>query len=166
MTPGVFYASARPATAVAEMAYHRLLFFADSPGTPWPGNAGECTVFSARYRTATGIDLTTPPLDRDRATWRHPVEYEACQQLADAARAAGAEIIRYPSARDPDAGVNVALLTCRAFGSREPVARQTWRVQLGPSGVRAICDHPERRLGFDRAAFAADPRIATLRWER
>ena len=35
-TPGVFYASQTPATAVAETAFHRLLFFADSPATPWP----------------------------------------------------------------------------------------------------------------------------------
>ena len=38
-TAGVFYASETPATAVAEMAFHRLLFFADSPATPWPANA-------------------------------------------------------------------------------------------------------------------------------
>ena len=36
LTPGVFYASQAPETAVAEMAFHRLLFFAESPGTPWP----------------------------------------------------------------------------------------------------------------------------------
>ena len=32
------------ATAVAEVAFHRLLFFADSPETPWPSIAGEYTV--------------------------------------------------------------------------------------------------------------------------
>src|SRR5262245_14881240 len=41
MTPGVFYASADPETAVAETAFYRLLFFADSPATPWPANAAE-----------------------------------------------------------------------------------------------------------------------------
>ena len=40
---GVFYASETAATALAEMAFHRLLFFADSPDTPWPANAGEYT---------------------------------------------------------------------------------------------------------------------------
>lgn len=33
MTEGVFYASETPQTAVAEMAFHRLLFFAESPNT-------------------------------------------------------------------------------------------------------------------------------------
>lgn len=165
-TPGVFYASARPATALAEMAFHRLLFFADSPATPWPVNPAECTVFSARYRVAAGLDLTAPPFDRDREIWRHPTDYVACQQLADDARTAGAEVIRYRSARDRAGSVNLALLTCRAFASRAPVERQTWRVHLGRSGVRALCDHPSIRLAFDRDAFAADPRIAALRWAR
>src|SRR5690606_23673868 len=35
-TRGVFYAAEQVATAVAEMAFYRLLFFADSPDTPWP----------------------------------------------------------------------------------------------------------------------------------
>src|SRR5437867_13020685 len=50
-TPGVFYASETPMTAVIEMAFHRLLLFADSPDTPWPVNAGEYTAFSASYKT-------------------------------------------------------------------------------------------------------------------
>ena len=164
-TPGVFYAARTPATAITETAFHRLLFFADSPGTPWPDNAGEFTAFSTRYRSAASLDLTAPPLARDRAAWTHPTDYSACQALADAAHGAGIEILRYPSARDPD-GTNIALLTCRAFGSKTPVERQTWRIHLGPSGIRAICIHPESRLEFARDAFAADPRIATLRWHR
>src|SRR5882757_8489431 len=36
-TLGVFYASERVETALAEMAFYRLLFFADSPETPLPG---------------------------------------------------------------------------------------------------------------------------------
>ncbi|PHY11547.1 MAG: hypothetical protein CK533_04710 [Acidobacterium sp.] len=53
-----------------------------------------------------------------------------------------------------------------AFASCEPIERQVWRVHVGSPGVRAICVAPERRLGFDRAALAADPRIASLRWQR
>jgi hypothetical protein len=60
----------------------------------------------------------------------------------------------------------VALLACRAFASREPIERRTWRLHLNAHGVRAMCEFPERRLEFDREAFAADPRIAALRWER
>jgi hypothetical protein len=166
LTPGVFYASQTPATAVAEMTFHRLLFFADSPSTPWPVNAGEQTAFAVRFRARTGLDLTVPPLARDAARWTHPTDYAACHDLADTARAAGVQALRYRSARDPDDGINYALLTCGVFQSREPIERQTWRLKLGPAGAWAICDAPLQRLSFDRSAFASDPRIASLNWDR
>ncbi|HUE85080.1 MAG TPA: RES family NAD+ phosphorylase [Vicinamibacterales bacterium] len=164
LTPGVFYASQSVATAIAEMAFHRLLFFAESPATPWPASAGEYTAFAIRFRTAKGLDLTAAPFDRQSRHWTHSTDYTRCQALADAARGAGVQVLRYASARAP--GSNVALLTCAAFASREPLERQVWRLHVGAPGVRAICAFPEQRLGFDRAAFARDPRIAALRWER
>lgn len=164
-TPGLFYASKAAATAVAEMAFHRLLFFADSPGTPWPADAGDYTAFSVRFRTSSGLDLLASPFDADRARWAHPTDYASCQTLADQARAAGVDVLRYPSARDPN-GVNIALLACRAFAAPAPLERQTWRINLGSHGARAVCDFPEARLEFAREAFAVDPRIASLRWER
>ena len=164
-TPGVFYASSVPATAVAELAFHRLLFFADSPATPWPRTAGEYTVFSVKVRTMSGLDLTVPPLSADAERWTHPTDYDGCQALAERAREAGVEILRYTSARI-ESGRNQAVLTCRAFSSRQPETRQTWRLQFAAHGVRALCNSPEQRMEFDRAAFSRDPRIAGMRWER
>lgn len=167
-TPAVFYASEHVRTAIAEMSFHRLLFYADSPQTPWPRDAGEYTVFSVSYASKAALDLTASALNRHRAVWTHPSDYGACQALADDARAAGLNLLRYESVRDPatDGGVNVALLTCGAFASRGPRTRQTWRLYLSASGVRAICDAPQLRLGFDRDAFAADPRISAMEWQR
>jgi hypothetical protein len=31
----------------AEMTFHRLLFFAESPGTPWPADPAARTAFAA-----------------------------------------------------------------------------------------------------------------------
>jgi hypothetical protein len=165
MTPGVYYASMTPATAAAEMTFHRLLFFAESPRTPWPANAAEFTAFSVRYAGA-GIDLTAPPFSRDQASWMDVTDYEPCQALADAARVARLSVLRYRSARDPDAGTNVAVLSCRGFTQHEPAERQTWRIHLGQSGARAVCEFPDMRVEFARATFAADPRIAALNWDR
>lgn len=164
LTPGVFYASESVTTAIAEMAFHRLLFFAESPATPWPAGAAEYTAFAVRFKTADGLDLTAAPFNRDSKRWSHPTNYTACQKLADAARAAAVTVVRYESARWP--GRNVALLSCAAFASREPLERQAWRLHVGSPGVRAICAFPEQRLGFDRLAFASDPRIAGIGWER
>jgi hypothetical protein len=164
LSAGVFYASQQSETAVAELAFRRLLFFAESPATPWPANAAEYTSFAVAYSGRKGLDLTRPPFDRDEATWIDPVDYERCHDLADAARQAGVQVLRYQSARAP--GLNIALLTCAAFASTAPLERQVWRVHLGTMGARAICAFPEHRLAFDRQAFARDPRIAALNWER
>lgn len=164
LTPGVFYASLQITTAVAEMAFWRLLFYAESPETPWPANPGEYTAFSVRFSAGKGLDLTRRPLNRDVEKWTHPTDYSHGQALADRAREADVLAIRYQSARA--AGQNVALLACAAFASRAPVERQGWRIHVGTMGVRAICNFPEQRLAFDRTAFARDPRIRTLEWER
>jgi hypothetical protein len=165
-TLGVYYAAEEPRTAVAEMAFYRLLFFAESPDTPWPSDAGEYTAFAAEVATERCLDLTVPPLNSDEARWTNPTDYTATQELADAARNASLEIIRYRSARDQAGNRNLALLTCRTFLQSGPVERQTWRLRLSPSGVQAICEFPETPLEFTRDAFAADPRIAVLNWER
>ena len=164
LTPGVFYASQQSETAVAELAFRRLLFFAESPSTPWPANAAEYTSFAVAYAGRKGLDLTRPTLDRDAAKWIDPVDYEPCHDLADAARQAGVQVLRYQSARAP--GLNIALLACAAFTSTAPLERHVWRVHVGAMGVRAICVFPEHRLAFDRQAFARDPRIAALNWDR
>jgi hypothetical protein len=166
LTPGVLYASERPETAMAELAFHRLLFYAESPATPWPSNPGEYTAFSADYLAARAVDLTAPPLNKDAAAWAHQTNYAPCQALADAARAAGIETIQYQSVRDPHRGLNLAILTCRAFPKGEPTAYQTWRLQLNETGARAIREFPKLILEFDRQAFAADPRIAGMNWTR
>ena len=84
------------------------------------------------------------------------------------ARTAGIEALRYEWVRDRPhkRGYNHALLPCRAFVSREPVQPQTWRIHVGPRGVRALYEFPDLRLAFDRDAFADDPRIVSMQWER
>ncbi|MBY0497026.1 MAG: RES family NAD+ phosphorylase [Cyanobacteria bacterium] len=164
LSAGVFYGSQEQATAVAELAFRRLLFFSESPATPWPANAAEYTSFVVAYATRKGLDLTRPPLDRGEKKWLDPIDYSHCHDLADAARAAEAQVLRYQSARVD--GLNIALLSCAAFASAAPLERHVWRVHLGSMGVRAIGDLPEQRLAFDRNAFSRDPRIAALNWDR
>ncbi|WP_119302568.1 RES family NAD+ phosphorylase [Dongia deserti] len=166
LSPGVFYASAEVETAIAELAFYRLLFFAESPATPWPSNASEHTTFSMRYGSGKAIDLTRPPFLRRRKDWMHPTDYAPCQALADEARAAGVEIIRFASVRDPQHRLNIALLTCRAFRAKAPAERQSWRIRVGSTGVQAVRDFPRSSLEFGRDTFAADPRIAEMDWRR
>lgn len=166
LTDGVFYAAEQPHTAVAEMVFYRLLFYAESPGTPWPANAAEYTAFSAAYGTSRGGDLSLGKLAKGRARWMHLTDYSGCQALADVARAANIEAIRYISVRDPKHGSNVALLTHKAFTKTKPVSQQTWHIRLSSTGAQAVCELPKTGITFDQAVFAADPRIANLRWQR
>jgi hypothetical protein len=165
-TAGVFYAAERPETAVAEMAIYRLLFFAESPATPWPDNAAEYTAFATAIASDRCLDLTAPPLDRDTPVWSDPIRYEACQALADQAREAGITLLRYTSVRDPEHGMALAVLACSAFTEPAPIERRTWRIRLSRHGVQALCEFPVVRLEFGRDAFFSDPRIAELVWDR
>ncbi|MRG54293.1 RES domain-containing protein [Phyllobacterium sp. SYP-B3895] len=158
-SPGVFYSSEMVETAVAETAFYRLLFFIESPGTPWPRNALEFTAFEARYATTHAIDLTVAPFAEHRSRWTHPTDYSACLALADAALAAGIDLIRYQSVRDPQGGANLALLSCACFAMPNPVRKTTWRLHFSDYGVNAICDMPDLRLGFTLATFGDDPRV-------
>ena len=166
MSEGVFYASESPQTAVAEMTFHRLLFFAESPTTPWPANPAEFTAFSVEFRTPRAIDLTIGGYAAHRSLWTDVMNYAHCQELADAARAADVDIIRYLSVRDPAGRKNLALLRCRAFAQPRPLATQSWRLFLSLSGAQAKCEAPKAGLTFDRDTFAGDPRIAALNWSR
>jgi hypothetical protein len=165
-TPGVFYAAEEPNTAAAEMVFYRLLFFAESPLTPWPSDAAEYTGFVAAVRSPRSLDLTAPQLVRDHALWTDRVDYGPCQKLAEIARAAETEIIRYRSVRDTEGGANVAVLKCAAFAFPTPLERQTWRIRLSAAGAQAICEFPLSRIEFDRDAFAADRRMEAMNWER
>jgi hypothetical protein len=164
VTEGVFYASEAPQIAVAEMAFRRLLFFADSPSTRWPANPAEYTAFSVEYATKKAIDLTKGKYRAARTRWMHVTDYSYCQAFADAARAFRIEVVRYASVRDPGHGMNLALLTCRAFARPNPIEHQAWHIRLNDAGVQAICEAPKSGITFDLQSFAADPRIAKLRW--
>lgn len=165
-TEGVYYAAEHVETAVAELAFHRLLFFAESPDTPLPDNAAEFTAFSVRYRADTGLDLTLPPLSEDRAIWTDPLDYSSCQRLADTARQAGIRVLRAESGRDPQSRANIVLLSCLAFATKAPGARQTWNIRFSRSGVQALREFPRARCEFPPETFAADPRLTARPWAR
>jgi hypothetical protein len=162
---GVFYASERPRTAVAETIFHRLLFFADSPATPWPQNAGEYTAFAVELASQRAIDLAGLP-EQERDAILATDDYTMGQGFGDVARAAGIEAIKYPSVRDPDRGTNVAVLSPTAFAAKAPVDRQTWRIHLDANGARAFCEAPRKTLALGRHAFDTDRRMIGFIWDR
>lgn len=166
LTPGVWYGAERPETAVAEMVFYRFLFYAESPRTPFPGNAMEFTAFSVVLATDRVLDLTTGALAEGHTYWMHLTDYAHFQSLAEAAREIDVEVIRYASVRDPDGGVNLAVLGCQAFARPEPIERQTWHIRIGKTGAQAVREHPRLGLEFATDAFAPDPRLEGMNWNR
>lgn len=165
LTAGVFYASIWSETAAAEMTFYRLLFYAESPATLWPANAAQYTAFEAQFATRRSIDLTRDPFRSDADKWTHPVDYDPCQTLAELARSENIEAIKYQSVR-AEGGMNIALLTCSAFANTAPLERETWHMHLSASGARLLRESPGLELAFDRNAFARDPRIGAMKWDR
>ena len=103
---------------------------------------------------------------RERNFGLHPTRYEECQTLADLARAADIDLIKYASVRDHHHRPNHAILRGRVFTNPEPITRQTWRLLLGSNGARALCEMPRETIDFDRSAFQSDPRLSKMRWDR
>lgn len=162
---GVFYAAQHPGTAIAEMAFYRLLFFAESPATPWPQNPGEYTGFAVEVAADRTLSLTTEPFAGNDKLY-HLSDYSHAQALADSARQAGIQILSYASVRDPERRINFAILAPEAFAKPEPVDRQSWKLHLDSNGARAVCEAPRMSIAFDRNAFSADPRMKDFTWRR
>jgi hypothetical protein len=118
---GIWYGAESVRAALAEVAYYRLLFL------ELGSIHADLTVFTARVKTARGIDLTAPPFDRWRAALASKTSYAATQPLGTAMRETGVEAFRYLSARDLEGGINVGVFTPSAFASRKPRRLHAWR---------------------------------------
>lgn len=137
---GVWYGGEELRTAMAEKSYWRLRFLLDSPGTPDLAKPVPHTAFRAAVRTLRAIDLTEPPLVRDRDKWTHRTSYAATQDLAALARASQLELIRYESVRDRERGACVAALAPAVFRRTRPGALQTWFISASRTAVRCLKD--------------------------
>jgi hypothetical protein len=141
---GIWYGSEALRSALAEIAYYRLLFLEGTHARIAP-LAADLTAFSARTRTRRGVDLTAGPFSAHRIAIASPTSYAATQPLGAAMRAAAVEVFRYPSARDPN-GVNVGVLSPAAFRGARPRELETWRSTATRDAVELV-----RRDYFGRA---------------
>lgn len=152
--PGIFYASERESTAIAETAYWRLRFFSRSPGFTPPSTTTEYTSFSVKLDASRGIDLTTTPFAAAAELWNRPYDYIACQELAAAAREADTQVIRTMSVRDPAHRCNVVVLDPTAFAERCPQRGKTWHLRFEAGQLVALAAFPsDERFVFSVSAF-------------
>lgn len=140
--PGIFYASEQEATAIAEMAYWRLRFFAASPGMPLPTTSIEHTGLSVLVESRRAIDLAEGRLGAFRDRWQRSDDYGPTQRLASEARALEVQLIRYRSVRDEQEGVNVAVLDPAVFTTRAPRTERTWTFRFFQGELRVFASYP------------------------
>jgi hypothetical protein len=144
---GVWYGADAVGTALAEVAYWRLRFLADSPATPdllpVPHTAFRASV------AGSAIALMCAPFERQHRLWEDPSSYAATQARARNAREAGVALIRYRSVRDPEHRDAVAVLTPKAFRKSEPLEQRTWLIKVGRAQVLAESDLGRERLSFE-----------------
>jgi len=155
--PGLWYGAEALQTSLAEVAYYRILFFEGTRARLAPHTI-PMSAFRARVRSRVAVDLLTPPFQDHLGKICSPSSYAASQPLGSEMRADAIEVVRYPSARDPARGANVALFTPAAFASRGPLrAPETWHCTI--TGAH---DAEFRRLGVARVETVVFPRSTFL----
>ena len=119
-----------------------------------PSATTKHTSFTVEVLTSRAIDLTRDPFAVDTAQWTDPDDYSACQDLGQAAREAGALIIRTFSARDLARGSNVVILAPEAFAAVQTAIRQIWHFRSEVGRLTALAAFPsEDRFVFTGADF-------------
>jgi hypothetical protein len=150
--PSLLYGARALPTLLAEVAYYRSLFWTAMEVPPPSGRLlTQHTQFRARWRSERGVRLQAPPCAAFETQLRHPSDYGVCQRLGSALRESGVGAFEFVSARDPDRGINVALLGPEALTSRAPLAVRAWLCETRPDHIVFVSeDEPELHvLAFD-----------------
>lgn len=151
--PSLLYGSLSIMTMLAESAFYRFLFWHGMRIAPTRAITSQHTAFSARYKTLDGLKLHAPPFDRHRQVLTHPSDYSETQALGAQMRASNVQAFEFISARDPDAGKNVALFTPKALSSRKPLITQRWVCQTSASKTSFLDEATHRVHDFDLELF-------------
>jgi hypothetical protein len=157
--PSLFYAARSVVTVLAESAYYRFVFWEGMSEPPPAPLRTQHTLFGARLRARRGFALQQPPFDKYRAELASRDDYGPTQQLGRALRAAGADAIEYVSARDAEAGLNVALFSPTAFAQPRPTFKEEW---LCETRSREVSFYARRAAGlriFPLSQFTIDGRL-------
>ena len=134
--PGIFYGSERVETAMAETAFYKLRFVADSDGlTELPAMA--MMTFTFEYRTRHAHDTTSAEYDARRAEIDAPADYMHTQAIGSRAREAAINLIRFRSVRDPKGGANLAIFDLDVLGP-QPLDMTYWQLKIRDGRVDVL----------------------------
>ncbi|MGB5102654.1 MAG: RES family NAD+ phosphorylase [Steroidobacteraceae bacterium] len=159
--PSLFYGARTLTTVLAESAYYRFVFWQGMHEPPPAPLRTQHTLFGARIRARRGFALHLPPFDAYREELTSRSEYAATQALGRSLRDAGADAIEYVSARDAQAGLNVALFTPAAFAQPRPISKQEWLCETRAAEVSFYARGDAGLRTFPLSQFTVDSQLPT-----
>lgn len=125
----LWYGSINLETALAEVAFYRLKFFADT-SAELDYIEIPMTAFKAYVKAEKGVDLTSVHFEKYQDKISNKTSYEYSQRLGTEMREANIEVFIFTSARDKMLGKNVAAFTPDVFKMKENqyiTDMQNWR---------------------------------------
>lgn len=153
--PSLFYGSLELDTALAEVAYYRLLFLFGMTTQHLPNKLrSQHCAFVFSYRCVPGAQLQKPPFDDFAPALKDPVSYAHSQALGAALRTHNVQGFEFFSARCRHQGINLCLMTPEAFTCDSPTSQQHWMCETNADQITFF---GERRLvKFDALPFLRD----------
>ncbi len=165
--PSYFYASENTATALAETAYYRFLFFSHITS---PYNApvdSEHTAFSVLLQSTACLDLCSPDFHSVRGYVTDKANYRYCQSIGDwAINHHKVDLIRFESARAVTkidtktstkamqaVNANLAVADPNVITSKKPRSQESWLCRTTPERVSFSSRSAARPLIFPIAGF-------------
>ena len=121
---GILYAARDLPTALAEVAYYRLVFLEGTAAKLAPVQV-ELTAFSFRIAAIRGVDLTDAPFREFEDRISSPISYAESQRLGTQMREDGVQACLYVSARARGRSVNLAVFE-NVFRPRRPLDEERW----------------------------------------
>ncbi len=121
---GILYGAGSLPTALAEVAYYRLVFLEGSRaelGTLFV----ELTAFSFGISARRAVDLSRAPFRKHEGEISSKVSYRASQRLGAEMRGAGVQACLYVSARARERSLNLAVFA-DVFSPRAPLSEERW----------------------------------------
>ena len=157
---GILYAARELPTALAEVAYYRLVFLEGAAADLGDLHV-DLTAFWFGISAARAVDLSAPPFRAHEAQISSRTEYGASQRLGVEMRAAGVQASLYVSARAEGRALDLAVFE-NVFQPRRPLREQGWSCTANVRGVefrsRAMLAASQRHA-FARAQFEVAGRL-------
>ena len=154
MERGILYGARELPTALAEVAYYRLVFLEGSSADLGDLHL-DLTAFWFAISAARGVDLSERPFSGHEAQISSPTRYAAAQRLGAEMRGAGVQACLYVSARAEGRRLNVAVFE-NVFRPGRPLREEPWNCTANRAGAefraRSLLG-PEQRHAFARAQF-------------